>query len=69
MKGEIMPCRGKERIPKGLGEVIENVSGNTGLGKEVFPSMSANEKPQGGAIDSPKYKSGNNETKAENFWR
>lgn len=68
MKGETdMPC--KDKFPKGLGEEIENTGGNTGLRKEVFPSMSANQKPRGGAINAPKYKSGKAGKKAENFWR
>jgi hypothetical protein len=67
MKGEIMPC--KEKIPKGLGEAIENTHGRTGVRKEVFPAKSANEKPRGRAIKSPKYKSSGNTSQTEVVWR
>ena len=50
-----MPC--KYKIPKGLGEAIENTGGKTTLTKEKPVTISSSQKPRGGAIKVPTYKS------------
>ena len=44
---------------KGLGEVIKNSGGKTGMGKDKFSTgkASVNQKPKGRAISAPTYKS------------